>query len=85
MGPKTAILSPHVGISGPRDYYKPVTSTSMVEPAVFSRLFSFNSTGDHLLTCAPSSAIIYEVCTSYMKFTQNLHRLQFICFVVAAR
>lgn len=59
MGLKTASIAIHDGVSGPRDH----TTSSKAKLALFSRLFTFDCKGEHLLTCAPSSGIIYKVGT----------------------
>lgn len=63
MGLKTASLVAHDGMSGPREHV--LTTSSKTRPALFSRLFTFDSKGEHLLTCAPTSGIIYKVYMPY--------------------
>lgn len=58
MGLKTASIVAHDGMSGPRDHT--VMTSSKAKPALFSRLFTFDCKGEHLLTCAPTSGIIYK-------------------------
>ena len=62
MGLKTASIVTHDGMSGPRDHT--VLTSPRAKPALFSRLFTFDCKGEHLLTCAPASGIIYKVCSS---------------------
>jgi hypothetical protein len=62
MGLKTASIVAHDGMSGPRDHT--VMTSSKAKPALFSRLFTFDCKGEHLLTCAPTSGIIYKVFNS---------------------
>ena len=59
MSHKTATIVAHDGMNGPSDYT--VMTSPRTKPALFSRLFTFDCKGDHLLTCAPSSGIIYKV------------------------
>ncbi|XP_028391041.1 WD repeat-containing protein 91-like [Dendronephthya gigantea] len=58
MGLITASIAAHDGMCGPRDHV--VATSSKTRPALFTRLFTFDSKGEHLLTCAPTSGIIYK-------------------------
>lgn len=70
MGFKTASFVAHDGMCGPRDLTAMTSSRSRA--VLFSRLFTFDCKGEHLLTCAPSSGIIYKVFVGFYKVCISL-------------
>ena len=57
MGLKTATLGSHEGMIGPHDSLL----TGRTKHTLFCQLFTFDCQGDHLLTCSPTSGLIYKV------------------------